>query len=114
MADYRHSKDIQEVEVMTIRRLLAFVIAMAMVMGIVPAMSITAVANSAEVVATIDGAEYTSLAGAIEAAKKAFDGGAVTVENAVLVSDCELADVTADVTGTNSDETMFGYLFWRV
>lgn len=128
---------------MTLKRLLAFAVAMAMIMGIVPAMAVTAANDDAAVVAAVANEEYNSLEDAIAAAvaeyendgamatvtllgstdedftleygivKLVTDGfeytGTATVTDAVLLSDCYLTNVEAELTGVSSDKSMFGY-----
>ncbi len=128
---------------MTLKRMLAFVVAMAMVMGIVPAMVVTAANDDAAAVAVVANEEYDTLQDAIAAAEAAYDNdgamatvtlldstdedftleygivklvtdgfkytGTATVTGAVLMSDCYLTNVEAELTGVSSDKSMFGY-----
>ena len=124
---------------MTMKRFLAFVVAFAMVMSIMPAIGSFAAAN--EAVALFDGVEYNSLSEAVAAASDAFVGekteiellcdtdedftleggivylvtgehkytGTATVEDGLLITDCALYDVVCESKATDEEGARFGY-----
>ncbi|MBQ6796123.1 MAG: hypothetical protein IJO83_08305 [Clostridia bacterium] len=124
---------------MTLKKVLAFAVALAMVMSMIPA-GLVAFAEEGSVVATIGDVEYTSLTEAMAAVDEMYDTDAIEVTllknssedfvleygvavlntngnsysgtatvGGVLIADCELENVVCTLKGASYDKTKFGY-----